>query len=202
MAKVKYVLIGFGGIAENRVAKEGYACDKKRFKPLKTAQLVGATDMNPARQAAAEALGLKWYASLDEVLADKTVDGVYIATNNASHAALALAALKAGKHVIVEKPAATSVADAKKMEALAKKKGLSLTVDHMMVNNAWNVAGKAAIAAGGTTIRSYTSSLGITGLFQTECTVHMMKTCGRCGGDIHMKRIGGRSSYYCPHCQK
>ena len=75
MAKVKYVLIGFGGIAENRVAKEGYACDKKRFKPLKTAQLVGATDMNPARQAAAEALGLKWYASLDEVLADKTVDG-------------------------------------------------------------------------------------------------------------------------------
>ena len=27
MAKVKYVLVGFGGIAENRVAKEGYACD-------------------------------------------------------------------------------------------------------------------------------------------------------------------------------
>lgn len=61
---------------------------------------------------------------------------------------------------------------------------------------------KAAIAAGGTTIRSYTSSLGITGLFQTECTVHTMKTCQRCGSEIHMKRIGGRSSYYCPHCQK
>ena len=40
MAKVKYVVIGFGGIAENRVAKEGYACDKARFKPLRTAQLV------------------------------------------------------------------------------------------------------------------------------------------------------------------
>ena len=148
MAKVRYVLVGFGGIAENRVAKEGYACDKKRFKPLKTAQLVGATDMNPARKAAAEALGLKWYASLDEVLADKTVDGVYIATNNASHASLAIAALKAGKHVIVEKPAATSVADAKKMEALAKKKGLSLTVDHMMVNNAWNIAAAKAVQGG------------------------------------------------------
>ena len=148
MAKVKYVLVGFGGIAENRVAKEGYACDKKRFKPLKTAKLVGATDMNPARQAAAEALGLKWYASLDAVLADKSVDGVYIATNNASHAALACAALKAGKHVIVEKPAATSVADAKKMEALAKKKGLSLTVDHMMVNNAWNIAAAKAVQSG------------------------------------------------------
>ena len=146
--KVKYVLVGFGGIAENRVAKEGYACDVKRFKALKNAQLVGATDLNPARQAAAEALGLKWYPSLDAVLADKAVDGVYIATNNASHAKLACAALKAGKHVIVEKPIATSVADAKAMSRLAKAKKLSLTVDHMMVNNAWNVAGRAAIAAG------------------------------------------------------
>ena len=76
MAKVKYVVIGFGGIAENRVAKEGYACDRNRFKPLKTAQLVGAMDMNAARKPAAEALGLKWYGSLDEVLADKSVDGV------------------------------------------------------------------------------------------------------------------------------
>ena len=139
MAKIKYVLVGFGGIAENRVAKEGYACDKKRFKPLKNAVLTGATDLNPARQAAAEALGLKWYPSLDEVLADKAVDGVYIATNNRSHVPLAMAALKAGKHVIVEKPIATSVADAKKLNKLAKAKKLSLTVDHMMVNNAWNI---------------------------------------------------------------
>ena len=146
--KVKYVLVGFGGIAENRVAKEGYACDRKRFKPLAHAQLVGATDLNPARQAAAEALGLKWYPSLDAVLADKAVDGVYIATNNASHAKLACEALKAGKHVIVEKPIATSVADAKAMSRLAKAKKLSLAVDHMMVNNAWNVAGRAALKAG------------------------------------------------------
>jgi len=148
MAKVKYVLVGFGGIAENRVAKEGYACDVKRFKALKNAQLVGAMDLNPARQKAAEALNLKWYPNLDAVLADKTVDGVYIATNNASHAKLAMAALKAGKHVIVEKPIATSIADAKAMNKLAKAKKLSLTVDHMMVHNAWTIAGKAAMAKG------------------------------------------------------
>ena len=54
--KIRYGLVGFGGIAENRVAKEGFACDKSRFAPLKKAQLVGATDLNPARQnAAAEA---------------------------------------------------------------------------------------------------------------------------------------------------
>ena len=148
MAKVKYALVGFGGIAENRVAKEGFACDVKRFKPLKKAQLVGATDVNPARKAAAEALGLKWYASLDEILADKSIDGVYVATNNASHAKIAIACLKAGKHVIVEKPIATSIADAKAMNKVAKAKKLSLTVDHMMVNNAWNVAAAKAVQGG------------------------------------------------------
>ena len=119
--KVRYALVGFGGIAENRVAKEGFACDAGRFKPLRTAQLTGVTDRNPARKEAAAALGLKWYESLDEILSDKTIDAVYIATNNASHAQIAMKALKAGKHVIVEKPAATCVADAKKMEALAKR---------------------------------------------------------------------------------
>ncbi|MCH4206849.1 MAG: bifunctional DNA-formamidopyrimidine glycosylase/DNA-(apurinic or apyrimidinic site) lyase [Solobacterium sp.] len=60
----------------------------------------------------------------------------------------------------------------------------------------------AAIKAGGTTIRTYTSSLGVTGLFQLECMVHEQKTCKVCGAEIKMKRLGGRSSYYCPNCQK
>ena len=146
--KVRYALIGFGGIAENRVAKEGFACDAKRFKPLRSAQLTGATDLNISRREAAENLGLKWYDGVAEVLADPAIDAVYVATNNKSHVPLAMEALKAGKHVIVEKPIATSVADAKKLNALAKKKGLSLTVDHMMVNNPWNIAGKLAMKAG------------------------------------------------------
>ena len=132
MDKIRYAIIGFGGIAENRVAKEGYGCDKTRFNGLEKAVLTGATDMNPARKEAAEALGLKWYDSMEAILADADIDAVYIATNNASHAALACAALEAGKHVIVEKPAATSVADAQKMVDLAAAKGLSLSVDHMI----------------------------------------------------------------------
>ena len=160
MSKVKYALIGFGGIAENRVAKEGFACDAGRFRPLRFAKLVGATDLNPMRESAAKALGLAWYRSLDEVLADDSIDAVYVATNNLSHVPLAVRALKAGKHVIVEKPMATSVADARNLAKLAKSKGLSLTVDHMMVNNAWNVAGKAAMARG---------ALGIV----NDCRFHM-----------------------------
>ena len=148
MAKVKYALIGFGGIAENRVAKEGYACDKSRFQPLEFAELTGAFDLNPARKEAAEALGLKWYNSVEELLADKDVDAVYIATNNLSHAKLAIQAMNAKKHVIVEKPVATSVADAQAMVDCAKANNVSLTVDHMMVYNAWTIKAKEIVSKG------------------------------------------------------
>ena len=112
MEKIKYAIIGFGGIAENRIAKEGYGCDKARFNGIEHGVLIGATDMNQARSTAAAALGLKWYKSIDELLADKEVEAVYIATNNASHAQIAIQCLNAGKHVIVEKPVATTIEDA------------------------------------------------------------------------------------------
>lgn len=61
---------------------------------------------------------------------------------------------------------------------------------------------KEAIQAGGTTIRTYTALDGVHGRFQLHCMVHEQKVCKVCGLKIHMKRIGGRSSYYCPNCQK
>ena len=148
MEKVKYGLIGFGGIAENRIAKEGFACDTARFAALENAVLVGATDVNPARQAAAEALGLKWYNTSEEMIADPELDAIYVATNNATHAQLAIAALKAGKHVITEKPMATSIADAKEMVDTAKAMKLSLSVDHMMTNNIYNIKAREVVASG------------------------------------------------------
>ena len=59
-----------------------------------------------------------------------------------------------------------------------------------------------AIMAGGTTIRSYTSSLGVTGRFQLSLNCHTLKTCKRCNGEIKKIRVGGRGTYYCPKCQK
>ena len=148
MEKVKYGLIGFGGIAENRIAKEGFACDKARFAELDNAVLVGATDVNPARKEAAEALGLKWYNSSEEMIADPELDAIYVATNNATHAKLTIAALEAGKHVITEKPMATSIEDAKKMVETAAQKKLSLSVDHMMINNIYNIKAREVVASG------------------------------------------------------
>ena len=59
-----------------------------------------------------------------------------------------------------------------------------------------------AILAGGTTIRSYTSSLGVTGRFQQSLEVHTLSKCLKCGTDILKIRVGGRGTYYCPNCQK
>lgn len=148
MKKVRYAIIGFGGIAENRIAKEGFGCDKSRFNGLKNAVLTGATDVNPARKEAAEALGLKWYDSMDDIFADPEIDAVYVASNNASHAAIAIAAMKAGKHAMVEKPVATTEADAKAMIRCAKQKKRSLSVDHMMVYNGYNQLARKYVADG------------------------------------------------------
>ncbi len=148
MGKIRYGLIGFGGIAESRIAKEGFALDKERFEPLKNAELVGTTDINPARKEAAESLGLKWYDNSDEIFSDPEIDAVFIATNNSTHYPLAKKALESGKHVIVEKPISTKIEDAEDLIKLAEKKGLSLEVDHMMVYNSYNEKVRELIKTG------------------------------------------------------
>ena len=59
-----------------------------------------------------------------------------------------------------------------------------------------------AIKYGGTTIRSYTSSLGVTGSYQNYLLVHTKKTCSVCNLPIKVSKIGGRSTYYCEKCQE
>lgn len=63
---------------------------------------------------------------------------------------------------------------------------------------------KEAIKMGGTTIKSYTSSLGVTGRFQQKLKVHKKEgePCSICGTPIVNIKIGGRSTYYCKICQK
>lgn len=63
---------------------------------------------------------------------------------------------------------------------------------------------KKAMELGGTTIRSYTSSLGVTGHYQDYLCVHKRENCpcNTCGSNIIRIKVGGRSTYYCPKCQK
>jgi predicted dehydrogenase len=68
--------------------------------------------------------------SFDEVVSDPTVDAVVIATPVSTHAPLAMAALDAGKHVLVEKPLAGSSEEATAMVDLADERGLVLMPGH------------------------------------------------------------------------
>lgn len=69
-------------------------------------------------------------SSLAEVLADPAVEAVAIATPAATHLEVALAAIEAGKHVLVEKPLASSYADGLKLVTAAAERERILMLDH------------------------------------------------------------------------
>lgn len=67
---------------------------------------------------------------LDAVLADRAIDAVYISSTNEKHLPQALAAARAGKHVLCEKPLALSAADAEQMIAVCAEEGVVLGTNH------------------------------------------------------------------------
>ena len=70
--------------------------------------------------------------SVADIMSDSSIDGVVIAAPAELHANLALTAFAAGKHVFVEKPIATNLADARAMADAAEKSGKSLMVGHLL----------------------------------------------------------------------
>lgn len=90
-----------------------------------------------------------------------------------------------------------------KLNPMLNAKDLTMSDCENIVNNTKTILSKA-IELGGSTIRSYTSSLGVTGRFQQELMVHTRdgKPCYICGNKILKTKVGGRGTYYCPHCQE
>ena len=76
--------------------------------------------------------GLGCYVSFEELLADPTVDLVDLCVPNDSHASMAIQALQAGKHVLVEKPIALSTSSADQMVEAAKTARKLLMVGHVL----------------------------------------------------------------------
>jgi predicted dehydrogenase len=107
----------------------------RNFAACPDTKLVAVCDKDPARlkKVLAPYPAVDGVTELETLLKRTDVDAVAIATPVRTHAPFALAALQAGKHVLVEKPFADSVKDAERMIALADQRGLTLMVDHTYV---------------------------------------------------------------------
>ena len=109
---MNYAIIGCGLIGKKRLAAMPAG-----------ARLAVACDTNLSRAEELVKLARTGHAVADfkVAVADPQVEAVFVCTLNSTLAPIAMAAVKAGKHVLVEKPAGISVAEIKKLEALAKK---------------------------------------------------------------------------------
>ena len=97
-----------------------------------TTELIGVADPGEDRTelAAVNHPSIERWSSLDDALADDRVEAVVLATPASTHVDLALAALEAGRDVLVEKPLAETSADAKKLRDVAHDRGRILMVGH------------------------------------------------------------------------
>lgn len=113
-------LVGAGAISIQHV---------EALAALPSTRLVAVASASEDRaRALGEAQGVPWTTRLEELLARPDVDAVTICSPSGLHPAQALAALRAGKHVLIEKPIALSVADADAVIAEATARGLVAAV--------------------------------------------------------------------------
>ena len=110
-------VVGAGNIYTNGHAG-GYA-------KINNARVVAIADINEERaRVAAEKLGVPYFTSVEEMCAETEIDAVDICTWNNGHAPVCIAAAKAGKHVLCEKPMARSADEARAMEKAVKDAGV------------------------------------------------------------------------------
>ncbi len=107
----------------------------RTFHQLRDAQLVSCCELDAKRRQAVSKTypSLKLTDRFDDLLADPSIGAVVICSSAVTHHPLAVAALKAGKHVYVEKPLALNSAHAEEMKGLAEDKGLKLMVGHLLL---------------------------------------------------------------------
>ena len=123
----KVAVIGAGGIGQDHVAS---------FKLHPAAQVIAIADVSPERgRETAERFGIpEVFTDYRKVLARTDIDVVSIGVPNYLHARVALDALHAGKHVMLDKPMATNARDGAKLEAEAKARLLFMVGQNFRFN--------------------------------------------------------------------
>ncbi|MGX1265151.1 putative dehydrogenase [Rossellomorea marisflavi] len=123
MKRLKIGVIGCGSIAKHRHIPEYMASEH--------AEIVAVCDVVKDRaEEMADQIGAKAYTDYKDLLKDESIEAVSVCTPNALHAPISIAALKAGKHVLCEKPMATSTEEAQAMIDAANEAGRKLMIGH------------------------------------------------------------------------
>jgi len=107
----------------------------RNFVEIPTAEVVMVCDQNPRQleRVVARYPAIQTTTRHDELINHPDIDAIAIVTPVSTHFKLAMAALEAGKHVWVEKPMTSTVAEAEQLIAEAEKRNLNLHVDHTFV---------------------------------------------------------------------
>ena len=132
-------IIGFGGMAHHHF---------KSLKEYKRMNFKGIFDINPERCQVAKEEGLKVYGSKEELFADPEIHIILVATTNEVHKELAIEAMRAGKHVICEKPVTLSSEELVEIMEASKKYNKVFTIDQNRRTNKDFVLMKRNVEAG------------------------------------------------------
>lgn len=138
---MKIGIIGCGRIAQMRHIPE--------YDANPVAELYGFYDLNAARATEIAAkYGGHAFASIDALLADPAIDAVSVLTPNSTHADISIRAMRAGKHVLCEKPMAVTLEQCDAMVATAKETGRVLMIGQNQRITPAHIKAKELIAAG------------------------------------------------------
>lgn len=140
--KIKWGVIGCGGIADRRTLPG--------MMLAKNAELIAVMDTNfTAAQACKEKYGAKYaFSTVEELLALEEIQAVYIATPVFCHKEQAIAAAKAKKDILIEKPVGMTSEEAEEIAAFCEAQGVKLGVGFMMRFHAYHQKMKELIQAG------------------------------------------------------
>lgn len=133
---IRYAVVGAGWISQEAFIPGVAQSGNSRIEAIVTGDLDKAqklADFHGIPQVVS-------YADYDALLAGNSIDAVYIALPNSMHADYAIRAAKAGKHIMVEKPLAVSVAESEAMIAAAKEAGVFLMTAYRLHNEPGTVA--------------------------------------------------------------
>ena len=144
--RIGFAVVGLGKLAQGQIIP-----GLRRSKGAKLVALVSGHPDKARRIADAEGLpadAIYNYDDYDRIAKDPRIQVVYIVLPNSMHAEFTIRALKAGKHVLCEKPMATSIADCEAMIAAAKKADRKLMIAYRCHYEPKNLAAMRKVRSG------------------------------------------------------